>query len=200
MGLRVGEWERGREEKREWRKKEDMTTPVKDISCHETLLLLSLPAPFLQFCSALLIDHGLSFNLFSLPPLHLLPLSFSLSSSYKSSLNPFLLTGLMSSQMPWVMPLFPFAALQFFGLCRTAPSLALTVVRVSQAAATFVPFIRGQRIPLNRKPRIRCCCSLLYTWPVHQRHSSKPLALWRVHVHKYKISFQLSLLFGWNPE
>lgn len=82
MGLRVGEWERGREEKREWRKKEGMTTPVKDISCHETLLLLSLPASFLQFCSALLIDHGLSFNLFSLPPLHLLPLSFSLSSSY----------------------------------------------------------------------------------------------------------------------
>lgn len=53
-----------------------MTTPVKDISCHGTLLLSSLPAPFLQSFSAFFTDHCLSLNLFSHPyahPLHLFP-------------------------------------------------------------------------------------------------------------------------------
>lgn len=63
MGLGVRERKMGKES--EWRKKEDMTAPVKDISCHRTLLLSSLPAPFLQSCSACFTDHCLSFNLFS---------------------------------------------------------------------------------------------------------------------------------------
>lgn len=73
MGLRVGE---GKMEKREWTKKEDVTTPVKDISCHGTLLFPSPPAPFLQSFSAFFTHHCLSFSLFSHPyahPLHLPP-------------------------------------------------------------------------------------------------------------------------------
>lgn len=61
------------------RAKEDMTTPVKDISCHGILLLSSLPAHFLQSYSALFTDHCLPFNLFTV--LTSLPSSLILLSS-----------------------------------------------------------------------------------------------------------------------
>lgn len=63
MGLRVGERKMQKRGSGK-RAKEDMTTPVKDISCHGTLLLSSLPALLLQSYSALFRDHCLSFNLF----------------------------------------------------------------------------------------------------------------------------------------
>lgn len=60
-------------------------------------------------------------------------------------LYPFLVTGLMSFQMPCVMSLLPFCCYTVFGSCRTVPSLALAVVRMSQAVASFVPLLRGEK-------------------------------------------------------
>lgn len=123
----------------------------------------------------------------------------------------------MSFQMPCVLPLFPLAALQFFGLCRTVPSSAFSLVAVSQTPASRLSLfvIEGEKIPRKYKPRIRYCRFLYFTRPstplvkVLEAASLWHWAWWRVlggTWWKYLILFQLSPSFfffsfpGWSPE
>lgn len=144
MALRVGKrrWKRKGMEKRA---KEDMTNPVKDISCHRNLLLSSLPAPFLQSYLALFTDHSPSFNLFCF----LTSLPFLLL--YFSRLCPS-----TNNQIP-VMPLASLDALQF--LDHAGQFLGLDSVQNESGPAAVVPFLKGGGDLWKHKPRIWCCRS-----------------------------------------
>lgn len=136
MGLGVGE---RKKEKREWRKKEDMTAPVKDISCHATLLFSSLSAPFLQSCSALFTDQCLPFNLFSLLTSLCSPSSLaapSLFFFFPLLLQLIIIESLLINRInvfsdALCHALVPLCCFSMFGSCRTVPSLAWTA-RVSE--------------------------------------------------------------------
>lgn len=148
-----------------------MTTPVEDISCHEFVPLSSLPTPFLESRSALFTDHCLSFNLFSVLA------SLCSLSSLVSVLFLSVLPQLVIVESPLINrinvfsdalchALVPLSCFTVFGSCRTVPSLACSVVTVSQTPASLVPFFEGKKkIPQKHKSRIRCCRSLYFTRP-----------------------------------
>lgn len=71
--------------------------------------------------------------------------------------------------------LVPLSCFTVFGSFRTVPSLACTVVRVSQATASLLPLFEVKKIKSLGSINPGSGAAVPYTSTVHQRHSSKHL-------------------------